>query len=148
MKVLLTQEVHNLGQKGDAVNVADGYARNYLLPRGLAVPATKENMNIMTQQKAQAAQRQQRLRQEAEELAARLNQVTVALTMKTGEGGRMFGSVTAQTIGEALAQQGVAVDKKKIELKEAIKALGTYTVAVKLHPEVTAHIQVVVTEGQ
>lgn len=148
MKVILTQEVKNLGQKGDTVTVADGYARNYLLPRHLAVPATQGNINVMQQQKAQALQRQQRLRQEAEQLAARLNQVTVTIPMKTGEGGRMFGSVTAQTIGEALAQQGMAVDKKKIELKEAIKTLGTYNITVKLHPEVTAHIRVVVTEGQ
>lgn len=146
MKVILAQDVKNLGQKGDLVEVAEGYARNYLLPRKMALPATPANLNALRQQKEQEARRQQRLREEAGQLADRLNQVTVTISVKTGEGGRMFGSVTAQTIAEALEAQGVRVDKKKIELKDTIKSLGTYVVPVKLHPEVTARISVVVTE--
>lgn len=143
MKLILQQEVKKLGKKGDIIEVSEGYARNFLLPQKLAIPATSTNVNTATQQKEAEVRKIKRLLDEAKLHAAQLGKLTVKVTVKTGEGGRLFGSVTSKDITDALqAQHGVDLDKRKIELKDAIKSLGTYPVTIKLHPEVTAQIQV------
>ncbi|SDF42923.1 50S ribosomal protein L9 [Sporolituus thermophilus] len=143
MKVILVQEVKKLGKKGDIIEVSEGYARNYLLPQKLAIPATEANINAAKQQKETEARRQQRQLDEARLLASQLAKLSVKVAVKTGEGGKLFGSVTGKDIADALsAQHGLEIDKRKIELKEAIKALGTYPVTIKVHPEVSCQIQV------
>ncbi|EAX47329.1 ribosomal protein L9 [Thermosinus carboxydivorans Nor1] len=146
MKVILVQEVKKLGKKGDIIEVSEGYARNYLLPHKLAVAATDANVNAFKQQKEAEARRQQRQLDEARLLASQLAKLSVKVAVKTGEGGKLFGSVTGKDIADALAaQHGLEIDKRKIELKEAIKALGTYPVTIRVHPEVSCQIQVQVT---
>lgn len=143
MKVILQQEVKKLGKKGDIIEVSEGYARNYLLPQKLAIPATNSNVNTAQQQKEAEQRKVQRALDEAKVMASQLSKVEVTLSVKTGEGGRMFGSVTAKDIADALAaQRGLDLDKRKIDLKEAIKNPGTFPVTIKIHPEVTAQIQV------
>jgi len=143
MKVILQQEVKKLGKKGDIIEVSEGYARNYLLLQKLAIPATASNVNNATQQKASEERKQQRVLDEANLMAAQMSKVEVTITVKMGEGGKLFGSVTSKDIAEALlAQHKIELDKRKIDLKEAIKAVGTYSVSIKLHSEISATIQV------
>lgn len=145
MKVILQQEVKNLGKKGDIIEVAKGYATNYLLPQKLAIMATADNINTATVQKAAEERKKERALDEAKLLASQMAKIVVAISVKMGEGGRLFGSVTAKDIADALAiQQKLEIDKRKIELKDAIKSLGTFTVPIKLHPEVSTQIQVTV----
>ena len=145
MKVILTQDVKKVGKKGDLLEVKDGYARNALLPKGLAVEANAVNLNNRKLgQRADDKRKQQEL-DDANAIAAKINEKEVKLAVKSGEGGRVFGSVTSKEIAEAIQKAfGVKVDKKKIQLKEAIKALGTQKVAIKLHPSVTATVSVIV----
>jgi large subunit ribosomal protein L9 len=146
VKLILQQEVKNLGKKGDVIEVSEGYARNYLLPRQLAIPATAGNVNAAKQQKDIEAHKAKRVHDEAKLHAAQLAKLKIAVAVKTGEGGRLFGSVTSKDIADALkAQHGVDIDKRKIELKEALKSLGTYPVTIKLHPEISTQIEVQVT---
>lgn len=142
MKVILQEEVKKVGKKGDIIEVSEGYARNFLLPRKLAIIATDANVNTVNQQKAAEARKQQRAQDEAKVLASQISKVAVTVKVKTGEGGKVFGSVTAKDIADALAAQGVELDKRKIEIKDAIKSLGVYPVTVRIHPEITAQIQV------
>ena len=146
MKVILQQEVKKLGKKGDVLEVSEGYARNYLLPQKLAIPATAGNVNAAQQQKESEARKIKRLLDEAKLHAAQIAKLKVTVAVKTGEGGKLFGSVTSKDIADALkAQHGVDLDKRKIEIKDAIKNLGTYPVTIKLHPEVSTQIEVTVT---
>ncbi len=146
MKLILQQEVKNLGKKGDVIEVSEGYARNFLLPKKLAIPATAGNVNAAQQQKDNDARKAKRLLDEARLYAAQFAKLKVTVAVKTGEGGRLFGSVTSKDIADALKDQhGIDLDKRKIELKDAIKALGAYPVTVKLHPEVSTQIEVQVT---
>ena len=143
MKVILQQEVKKLGKKGDIVEVSEGYARNFLLLQKLAMPATATNVNNATQQKASEERKQQRVLDEANLMAAQMSKVEVTIPVKIGEGGKLFGSVTSKDIADALlAQHKVELDKRKIDVKEAIKAVGTYPVSIKLHSEINATIQV------
>lgn len=142
MKVILIQEVAHLGRAGDQVDVARGYARNFLIPRRLAVEATSPNLRALEQFKAHARQREEQLKQEADAVAERLRGLTVTITRPAGEQNRLFGSVTNSDIAEALARQGIHLDRKKIVLEGPIKTLGTYAVPVRLHRETTAEIQV------
>jgi len=147
MKLILQQEVKGLGKKGDIIEASEGYARNYLLPRKLAVPATTVNVNAISQQKSAETRRQQQLLDEVRVMAAQLAKVVITVSVKTGEGGKLFGAVTAKDISDAMAREhGIEIDKRKIELKEPIKMLGVYSAAIKLHPEVSAQIQVKVIE--
>jgi large subunit ribosomal protein L9 len=142
--VILREDVSDLGKAGALVRVKPGYARNYLLPRGLAYPATEGNRKrIAAEQQARAA-RLAAERGGAEGLAAALAGLELVLTAKAGEEGRLFGSVTAQDIADALAARGHAINKRQIGIEHPIKHLGTHSVAVRLHPEVTADIQVTV----
>jgi large subunit ribosomal protein L9 len=148
MKLILQEEVKSLGKKGDVIEASEGYARNYLLPRKLAIPATNVNINAVSQQKAAASRKQQQQLDEARVMAAQLAKVIVSVAVKTGEGGRLFGSVTAKDVADALIREhGIEMDKRKIELKDTIKSLGIYPAVVKVHPEVSTQIQVKVVEG-
>ena len=147
MKVILLQDVKSLGKKGEIVNVNDGYARNFILPKKLGVEATGKNLNDLKLQKNNEKKVAQENLDAAKKLAAELAEGKVELAIKVGEGGRAFGSVSSKEIAVAVKEQmNLDVDKKKIQLKEAIKSLGTHIVSVKLHPEVTAELKVVVKE--
>ncbi len=149
MKVILLQDVKSLGKKGEIVNVNDGYARNFILPKKFGVEATGKNLNDLKLQKNNEKKVAQENLEAAKELAAELAEGQVELSIKVGEGGRAFGSVSSKEIAAAVKEQmNLEVDKKKIQLKEAIKSLGTHMVAVKLHPEVTAELKVVVKEEE
>lgn len=145
MEVLLLRDVPGIGSAGQIKRVADGYARNYLLPRKLAVAATSGAVKQAESIKQAAARRDAKTLTEAQELANQLSQTTLTFQAKAGEGDRLFGSITAGDIAEALAaDKHIQVDKRKIELPSPIKELGTRQVAIKLHPEVTAQVTVVV----
>ena len=147
MKVILLQDVKALGKKGEIVNVNDGYARNFILPKKLGLEATGKNLNDLKLQKANEEKVAQQILDEAKELGKKIEAGKVELAIKIGEGGRAFGSVSSKEIAVAVKEQmGYDVDKKKIQLKDAIKTLGTHTVPVKLHPKVTAELKVIVTE--
>ena len=144
MEVILKEDVANLGHRGDVVKVADGYGRNFLLPRKLAMQATEANMSVIEQMKAAAARRSATEKTQAEELVAKLQPVVLSFTRKTGENGQLFGSVTSADIAGDLETKGFEVDRRKIQLSEPLKSLGEYTVSIKLYREVTAHIKVTV----
>jgi len=145
IEVILREDVESLGKTGELVRVKPGYARNYLLPRGLAFEATEGNKKRIAAETRAKTVRSQAERVEAERVAATLSGVTLALTGKAGEEGKLFGSITTQDIAEALAAQGHPVDRRRIELEHPIKTLGHHTVAVRLHPEVHAEVHVSVT---
>lgn len=147
MKVILLENVKFLGKKGEIVNVNDGYARNFILPKKLGVEATGKNLNDLKLQKNNEKKVAQENLDAAKELAAELSAGKVELAIKVGEGGRTFGSVSSKEIAVAVKDQmQLDIDKKKIQLKESIKSLGTHIVTVKLHPEVSAELKVVVKE--
>ncbi len=147
MEVILTADVKGHGKKGDIVNVSDGYARNFILPKKLGLEATPKNLNDLKLQKAAEAKRAQELLEEAQALAASIAEKSITLRVKTGEGGRTFGSVSTKEIAQALRDQlSLEIDKKKLVLAEPLKNLGTFTVPVKLHPKVTAELKVKVDE--
>ncbi len=144
MEVILREDVKSLGKAGELVKVKPGYARNFLLPKGLAYEATEGNRKrIMAESKARVAKMAEE-RGAAEALASRLNAVSLTLSRKAGEGDRLFGSITAQDIAEALAAQGHTLDKRKIELEHPIKTIGQHTVPVRLHHEVQAELRLTV----
>ena len=146
MKVILQQDVKGQGKKGQMIEASDGYARNFLLPRKLAVPATAENVNTMKMQ--EKAKKAQEAAAEAEATAAKLKELTVKVVAKGGNGGRLFGAVTSKEIADALqAQHGIAIPKTKIVQDEPIKAFGGYELKVKLGYEVTGTLKVVVAEA-
>lgn len=148
MKVILLQDVKTLGKKGEIVDVNDGYARNFILKKKLGLEATGKNLNDLKLKKQHDDKVAQENLEEAQELGKALEGRKIQLSIKMGEGGRSFGSVSSKEIAEAVqAQLGHAIDKKKVQLKEAIKAPGTYEVPVKLHPQVTAALKVVVSEN-
>lgn len=149
MKVILQQDVKGQGKKGQLVEVSDGYARNFLLPKKLAVPATAENVNTMKQQEKARLAQQAAEKAEAEETARKLKDLTVTIAAKAGDGGRLFGAVTAKEISEALAaQHGLTIAKAKIVLDEPIKSCGGYQLKVKLGYEVVGTLKVQVNEAQ
>ncbi len=149
MKVILTKDIAALGSLGGVVDVAKGYARNYLIPQGLAMEATKGNLAQMEHMKVKYAQVRAKEQEAAMAKVAVLEGVSVTIAQRVGEGDRLYGSVTAAMIAEALATQGHEIDRKQLDLDEPIKKLGTYEVAVRLAPEVKASITVmVVSEGE
>ena len=148
MQVVLLEDVKALGKKGQVVKVNDGYARNFILPKKLGVEATPQNLNQLKQQKAYEAKVAAEQLAEAKALGEELSKVSVKLAVKVGEGGRLFGAISSKEIAQAAKEQcGLELDKKKIVLPEPIKTLGTHTVPVKLHREVTAELKVEVTEA-
>ena len=148
MKVILLEDVKALGKKGQIENVNDGYARNFILPKKLGLEANNKNLNDLKLKKANDEKIAQEQLEEAQELGKKIEAGKVELAIKVGEGGRTFGSVSTKEIAAAVKEQmGYDIDKKKIQLKEAIKALGTHNVPVKLHTKVTAELKVVVKEA-
>ncbi|MNW31492.1 50S ribosomal protein L9 [compost metagenome] len=146
MKVIFLQDVKGQGKKGQVKEVSDGYASNFLLPKGLVRPATDGNMKVLQNQAAAEDRRKQEEKEEAQALAKKLEATAIELKAKAGEGGRLFGAITSKQIGEALSKQGLKIDKRKIELDEPIRHLGVTQMTVKLHPEVKASLKVQVTE--
>lgn len=142
MEVILREDIKSLGKAGTIVRVKPGYARNYLLPRGLAYEATEGNKKRIEGETRARVARAGEERTAAEELAARLAQAAVTIAAKAGEGERLFGSVTGQDISDALARLGIPVDKRKIELPHPIKLLGEHRVTIRLHPEVETAVPV------
>ena len=145
MEIILRERVEKLGTKGDVVNVSDGYARNFLLPKKLAVLATPANMKQIEQEKAAAVRREAKEKQEAEALAKQLSQVSLEVSRKVGENEVLYGSVTSMDIAQLLEAKGFTVDRRKIDLHEALKSLGQHDIPIKLHREVTAFVKVEVT---
>ncbi|MEE3495833.1 MAG: 50S ribosomal protein L9 [Butyrivibrio sp.] len=147
MQVILLEDVKSLGKKGEIVKVSDGYAKNFVIPKKLGVEATQKNLNeLKNQQKRDSILAQQRL-DEAKAYGEKISKETVQLTMKAGEGGRVFGSVsTKEIVTAAKAQFGFDIDKKKLQMPEPIKSFGTYEIPVKLHPQVTSVLKVCVKE--
>ena len=142
MEVILKEDVDNLGHRGDVVKVAEGYGRNFLLPRKLAMQATEANRAVIEQMKNASARRSATEKTQAEALVARLEPVVLSFTRKSGEAGHLFGSVTSADIAAGLATNGFEVDRRKIQLPEPLKTVGDFNVAIKLHREVTAQVKV------
>ncbi len=142
MKVILREDVLNLGKTGDTVVIADGYGRNYLLPRGLAVQASTKNVKLLEHQKKLIQARQAKKKLESEDLAKRLESVSCTITRKAGEEDKLYGSVTSRDIAEALKDEGLVLERKRILLQEPIKQLGVFSVSVQLHPDVTGNVKV------
>jgi ribosomal protein L9 len=142
VKVILTEDVSNLGKMGDLIQIKDGHARNYLIPKKLAVPANAQNLKAFAHQKNLLKQKQNRIKREAEKLAEKIEKISCTISKPTGEEDKLFGSVTSLDIEESLKEEGIKIDRKKILLEEPIKSLGIYKVPIKLHPEVTANLKV------
>lgn len=148
MKVILLEDVKSLGKKGEIVNVNDGYARNFILPKKLGLEANGKNLNDLKLHKANEEKVAKEILEDAKKLAEQMEAGQIQLTIKVGEGGRSFGSISSKEIAAGVKEQmKLDVDKKKVQLKDGIKTLGTHSVPVKLHPKVTAQLKVVVTEA-
>lgn len=144
MEVILKEDVNKLGARGDVVKVAEGYGRNYLLPRKLAIEASKGNKAVVEQMKAASVRRSAKEKSQAEELAKQFDGVNLSFTRRSGENDQLFGSVTSGDIADGLAKKGFEVDRRKVQLHEPLKSLGEFTIPVKLHKEVTTHVKVVI----
>ena len=148
MEVILREDIEKLGSRGETVKVADGYARNFLLPKRLAVVANESNKKIVEQERHAHVRREAKLVDEAQDLSKLLTGVSVTIAQKAGEADQLFGSVTSKDIAEALAVQNFTIDRRKIQLEEPIKQLGEFKVPVKLHKDVTAEITVLVVKEE
>lgn len=147
MEIILLEDVKSVGKKGELVSVSDGYARNFLLKKKLGMEATAKNKNDLKLQKANEEKRKQEMLEEAKRFAEELKNKSIEIKIKTGEGGRTFGSVSTKEIAEAAKKQlGMEIEKKKMQLDVPVKACGTYRVKIKLHPKVTGELIVKVTE--
>jgi len=144
MDIILTQDVPKLGYKGDTLKVRPGYARNFLIPQGMAIIATKVNAKIMEENQRQASHKIAKVKQEAEELAAKLADTTIEMVAKTGTSGKIFGSITTLQVAQALKEKGFDIDRRKISLNEEIKNVGSYTATLDLHKNVKATINLVI----
>jgi len=144
MEVILKEDVPKLGSRGDVVKVAEGYGRNFLLPRKLAIEANSANKAVIEQMKAASVRRSAKEKIQAEELAKQFEGLSVSFTRRSGENDQLFGSVTPGDIAEALEKKGQTVDRRKIQLHDPLKSLGEFTVPIKLHKDVTAHLKVVI----
>jgi large subunit ribosomal protein L9 len=144
MEVILKEDVNNLGHRGDVVKVAEGYGRNFLLPKNLAIEATAANKSVIEQMKQSAVRRSAREKSDAETLVKQLDEVALTFERKVGENEHLFGSVTSAEIASQLEQKGFTIDRRKIHLDEPLRQLGEFHVPVKLHREVTAHVKVTV----
>ncbi len=148
MKVILLQDIRGKGKKGQMIEASDGYARNYLLPRKMAIEATADNINTMKMNDKAKAEQAAREKAQAQEFAEKLKEITVEIHAKAGSGGRLFGAITSAEVSDALKQQhGITIDKKKIVQDEPIKSYGTFSMKAKLGYEITATISVHVSEG-
>ena len=148
MEVILREDIDNLGARGEVVKVAPGYARNFLIPKKLAVTATESNKKIIEQERQAHLRKEAKLQGEAQELSKLMTGVSVTITQKAGENDQLFGSVTSKDVADALAAKGFNVDRRKIQLDDPIKSLGEFKVPVRLHKDVTAEITVVVAKEE
>ena len=144
MEVILKEDVDTLGHRGDVVKVADGYGRNFLLPKKLAIEATAANRNVIEQMKQSALRRSAKEKADAQQQVAQMERVELVFVRKVGENDHLFGSVTSSDIAHALEQKGYQIDRRKVQLDEPLKQLGEFHIPVKLHREVSAHIKVTV----
>ena len=148
MEVILREDIDKLGNRGEVVKVAPGYARNFLLPKKLAVAATESNKKIVEQERQAHLRKEAKLKGEAEDLSKLLTGVTVTIAQKAGENDQLFGSVTSKDVADALAHKGYTIDRRKVQLDEPIKQLGEYKVPVRLHKDVTAEVTVIVAKEE
>ena len=144
MEVILKEDVNKLGSRGDVVKVAEGYGRNYLLPRKLAIVANEGNKAVIGQMKAASVRRSAKEKTQAEELAKQFDGLSATFQRRSGENDQLFGSVTSGDIADAIAKKGINLDRRQIQLHDPLKTLGEFTVPVKLHKDVTAHLKVVI----
>lgn len=144
MKIILLKEVEGLGNAGDVVEVKDGYARNFLLPKGVAIKGTKENLANWEEDQARLKEEEAIARERAEELKKEIEALTIEIEAKTGASGKLFGSITNQEIANELSERGINIEKKKIELEENIKETGEHIVPVRVYPELVADLKVVI----
>lgn len=145
MEIILVQDVKTLGKKGEVVKVSDGYARNFILPKKLGLEATKQNIYDLKLQKAAEEKKLKELLEEAKAYAKKMQDITIKVSIKAGEGGKTFGSVSTKEIAAAVKEQfGLELDKKKLILSDSIKNVGSYSVTIKLHPQVTAEMKIIV----
>lgn len=138
MRLILLNDVEKLGKMGDVVNTADGFARNYLLPKNLAIKETKDNLMVLEERKRKRTRELEKEKAKLQETAKKINSSSFTISASAGEEDKLFGSVTAEDIADAFSSENIQIDKKEINLKETIKKLGVYQVEVKLHPEITA----------
>lgn len=146
MKVILKEDVKSIGSMGQIIDVADGFARNYLVPRGLAVEANVKNIKSLEHEKRVIQEKAKKVKNQAQDFAGKISGMTVVIKAKAGEEGKLFGSVTTMDVAEQLKNEGIDIDKKKISLEEPIKRLGSYSVKVRVHPEISAEVNVQVVE--
>ncbi len=146
MKVILKEDVKHVGKMGQIVDVADGYARNYLIPKGLVTEASTKNIKFLEHEKRIIQEKSKKIRNSAQDLASRISSLIISIKAKAGEEGKLFGSITTMDVAEALQKEGVEIDKKKISLEEPIKRLGSYTVNIKIHPDVSAPLNIQIVE--
>jgi len=142
MRIILTQDIHDLGLEGDILDVANGYARNYLLPKGFALEATPQNLRFLETRRKKIEAKRLRAKEEAEQLKEKMEALELCFTHKAGEEGKLYGSVTAIDIAEELEKQGIVVDRRKVVLERPIKEVGDFEVKVKIYPEVTATLRI------
>jgi len=142
MKIILRQDYNTLGKIGDVVTVKDGYARNFLIPKRIAILATSKNMKLLEEERKLSEQHQNKDKRKAEAMAEELGKTSITAAVSVGEEDRVFGSVTAQTIADLLKEKGYDIDRRKIQLDEPIKALGIYTITIKLHGDVEAKVRI------
>jgi large subunit ribosomal protein L9 len=142
MKVILKEDVHGLGKAGQIINVKDGYARNFLFPKGLALVADEKNMRLLEYQKKKFEEQAKKKRQDAESIAERLTGIQITIKSKAGEDQKLFGSITSKDIAEALQKEGFSIERKQIMISEPIKRLGEYEVEIKLHSNINAKLKI------
>jgi large subunit ribosomal protein L9 len=140
MKVILKEDVRNIGTMGQIVDVADGYARNFLVPKGLAVDANVKNIRALEHAKKTIQEKAKKIRSQAQDLSDKIANMTIVIKAKSGEEGKLFGSVTSMDIAEQMKNQGIDIDKKKIVIEEPIKRLGSYSVSIKLHSDLATQV--------
>jgi len=146
MKIILKEDIKKIGKMGQIVDVADGFARNYLVPKGLAIEANTKNIRSVEHEKKIVHERARKLKDSAQDLSSKISAMAITIKAKAGEEGKLFGSVTTMDIAEALHNEGIEIDKKRISLEEPIKRLGSYPVNIKLHPDVSVQLIIQVIE--
>jgi large subunit ribosomal protein L9 len=146
MKVILKEDIKHVGKMGQIVDVADGYARNYLIPKGLVAEASTKNIKFLEHEKRIIQDKAKKIKDSAQDVASKISSTIILIKAKAGEEGKLFGSITTMDIAEALQKEGIDIDKKKISLEEPIKRLGSYTVNIKLHHDVSAPLSIQVIE--
>ena len=147
MQVILLEDIDRVGKKGAIINVSDGYARNFLLPKKKAVEATSVNKKRLEEELKHAEERHKKEKEELEAFAGKINNTSITISQRVGDGDKLFGSVTSMDIVDALSKEGIRIDKKKIQLESPIKELGAFTVPIKLHPEIIANLRISVVKA-